>query len=351
MSQAETHPNNPTTSFAQRLWWGMITTALLPVLCALCALALLLALVPITPTRTAHGNLRQRLGCSLWQALWRTWRLYIHYALYALEVVVYWPLGALVEINRGAYFAFLDEVDGCFSLHERRRGILFLGGHYGVIEQIGGTTNEWLVSRGHAPIAVLAKPGRVALFTAMMDAYRRWRGFSVIWTSGRGHNLVTRMSQAVESGSSLGLIVDQKPSRDGAFFEFFGAPAAFPYGGIAFGNERNMPCLATTARRLLPGWFWLEYALMTNATSDQQPPQEVARLLDRATVPFEPARHVETGPAAEATDTESAQRRRRGPDDQSLRVLGQFVGWLEAVIRKDPTQWSWDYKKWSRRLR
>ena len=30
-------------------------------------------------------------------------------------------------------------------------------------------------------------------------------------------------------------------------------------------------------------------------------------------------------------------------------VLGAYARWLEGVIREEPGQWSWDYRKWSRK--
>lgn len=351
----------------QRIWWALLTLALVPLFAALGILACVLAVLPITPSRNARRNLHERLGCSPGLAWAHTAGLYVHYGLYLLEVVLYWPLRAVIEDNRSSYFAFLDDVDQAYALKAAGKGMLFLGGHFGVIEQIGGTTNEWLVSRGHARLAVLAKPGRNRALTALMDAYRHLRGFDVIWTTSRLGSLAQRMGAACASGASLGMIVDQKPRTGGVFVPFFGAPAAFPARGIDFGVGQGLPCLATTARRRAPGWFHIEYALLPQ---DGVPRTETHKASQQAQTASSPLSSGGPEPTLKVANPDALDRARRSasisyappakarpvampgqpqpPQHQTLMVLSHFAAWLETVIRMSPSQWSWEYRKWSR---
>jgi lauroyl/myristoyl acyltransferase len=31
--------------------------------------------------------------------------------------------------------------------------------------------------------------------------------------------------------------------------------------------------------------------------------------------------------------------------------MSYFAAWIEKEIKKKPTQWSWDYQKWSRQIK
>jgi lauroyl/myristoyl acyltransferase len=326
-------------------------------------LAGVLAALPLNPSRVALRNLRERMGLVGWGARVVLFKLYLNYGLYALEVLVYWPLQALIEPNRSDYFAFLDDVDKAFALETRGVGVAFIAGHYAAIEQVGWTTNAWLRSRGHSSLAVLAKPSKVRLFSWFLDVYRMLRGFDMIWTSGGSKTMWQAMTSAVLSGKSLGMISDQKPRVGGVFVEFFGAPAAFPFRGIAFALDHGMPCVATNARRIMPGWFRTEFALMPfEGTEEEVGPNAGATAMGPKWTPLrvvDPAayeRALATPSfvylaATMCSEVSPVGGVASGGERPSVRLtIAHFAGWLEGLIRLSPYQWSWDYRKWSRGL-
>ncbi len=314
------------------MWWLLVTVILLPVLFAFLVVAVLLAALPITPTRIARRNLRERMGYGGLRSFATLIGVYLNYALYGLEVLVYWPVGALVGTNDAAYFEFLDLVSKAYDLGKRQRGVLFLGGHFSAIEQAGGTTNRFLISRSRPSLAVLAKPAPIKFFTWLMDCYRKLRSLEVIWTGGRSRFLV-ELSKILQAGHSIGMIVDQKPSRGGIFLRFFGEFASFPFRGIAHALACDIPVVATNARRIAPGVFATEYILIPVARLSAVDPVALQAAVQRNSLTYQPAEPFPQGDDAEVAD-----------------ILSHFAGWLEVLVRKSPYQWCWDYRKWSRQV-
>lgn len=161
-----------------------------------------------------------------------------------------------------------------------------------------------------------------------MDSFRRAHRFHVLWTKNK--ELLRTMEKKVSEGHGLALLLDQKPSTGGMFIEFFGEFAAFPQKGIEVGVKGEMPVVYLAPQRIIPGRFRLHFAEGFN--SHLIPGILVTELEGNSPVRlnqiFAPS-PVETERHAQA-------------------VMAGFVGWLELIIRQQPAQWFWDYKKWSR---
>lgn len=322
------------------IWWLFVTLLLAPVYMLFLFTAVLLAVLPITPTRIAQRNLYERLGCRGASRFATVVGVYLNYAFYGLEVLVYWPLGAVIDLNENAYFEFLDWVCKAYDLSNRQRGILFLGGHFSAIEQAGGVTNRYLISRGRPSLAVLAKPAPIRFFTWLMDCYRKLRSLEVIWTGGRSAFL-GELARILQVGHSIGMIVDQKPSRGGIFIQFFGVYASFPFRGMAHALACDVPVVATNARRIMPGVFFVEYVVIPTQRLAPTDPSALQVALQRNSLAYDPA------PVFSETDgLEKAAT--RSQDVEVAQILSHFAGWLEVLVRKSPYQWCWDYRKWSR---
>ena len=313
-------------------WWLIVTVILVPVLAVFSILAVLLALLPITPTRIARRNLRERMDYGGARSFATVVGVYLNYALYGLEVLVYWPLGAIIDTNDASYFEFLDLVSKAYDLGNRQRGVIFLGGHFSAIEQAGGTTNRFLMSRARPSLAVLAKPAPIQIFTWLMDCYRKLRSLEVIWTGGRA-GFLSELSRCLQAGHSIGMIVDQKPNRGGIFIRFFGEFASFPFRGIAHALACDIPVVATNARRIAPGVFATEYILIPIQRLPAVDQSALQIALQRNSLTYHPA---ELFP--------------QGDDAEVAQILSHFAGWLEVLVRKSPYQWCWDYRKWSRHV-
>lgn len=322
------------------LWWGAVTLALLPVYAFFLLLCLLLAALPLNPTRVCRQNLRRRLGASSVQVYLITTGVWMNYAFYVIELVVLWPLGALIETNQEDYVHFMLQVAKSFGLRESGAGFFFLGGHFSVIEQAGGTMNAFLRSHHIGEVSVLAKPARTRVLTAVLDGYRKWRRFSVIWTRSAAQ-VRADMKKALAKGNSIALVNDQKARKGGVFIQFFGAYASFPFRGIDLVKEHPVACVTNNTRRLLPGVFRMEYALMPNPHLSIKDPEALQHVQDSVT--FRPA------PLWEASAIEERSScPKETVDPRVSLILSHYVGWLEAVVRKSPYQWCWDYRKWSR---
>lgn len=323
--------------------WALISFLLLPAYAAFLFAALLLAALPINSTRTCFRNLRERLKVGSVRAYFITTGVYLNYAFYAIDLLVYWPLGATIDVNLNEYFRFLDNVVEGYGLRSSRQGFLFLGGHYSAVEQAGGAMETYLRLHHIGEIYVLSKPSPSPVLTKVLDLYRTRRRFSVIWKRNAAQ-VNSEMKAALDRGHSMALVNDQKASKGGLFVEFFGAFASFPFKGIDLVKEHPVACVANNARRLLPGLFRMEFALMPNNHLRVTNPAALQSAKDSMT--YTPALVLGSDHSPSETAPINTQH---SIDPTVQQIMSHFVGWLEAVIRRSPHQWCWDYKKWSRR--
>jgi lauroyl/myristoyl acyltransferase len=319
--------------FFKYVWWFLVTLLLSPIFILLIAFATLAAFIPLNQTLLCRKNLRDKFGASVLGTFFLTVGVYLNYAIYALEALVYWRLGATVVTNKSEYFKFLGLASKAYGLRERRKGFLFLGAHYCVIEQIGDLMNQYLRGFHLGEVNVLYKPAKLQVLEWLLDVYRRSRRFRAIRT-GKPYEVTEAISKCFERGDSLALVADQKPKKGGVFIKFFGSFAAFPHSGVRQSLEHPVVCVANTARRIIPGIFRVEYALMPCGHIPMI--DAVSLALCNGSLKYSPSEiwNLEVTKSLASEDT--------------LNILSHYAGWLESVVRKGPSQWCWDYRKWSR---
>ena len=318
------------------IWWAILNVLFVPVYFLLIGICSILALIPLNPSRLCWLNLSKRGGYSPFRTYIATVGVWLNYGLYALEALVFWRLGAIVVTNRREYFSFLQKVSQAYNMAESRMGFLFLGGHFSVIEQAGDAMNEFLRGFHHGEINVLAKPARLPVLTWFLDSYRRSRRFRVIWTR-KQEQVHNDMKEAMKRGDSVALVADQKPRIGGIFVEFFSEYAGFPFRGVDIVTDFPAACVANNVRRILPGIFRVEFALLPN-------PQ--LTIFDRQA--FQEAAHFEGALKYAPARVWQREQTEKNIGKEVVEIVSNYVGWLETLIRKSPYQWCWDYRKWSR---
>lgn len=292
--------------------------------------AFVLTWLPIFPTRTGLTNLRCRLGLGWLKSRGVLSVVYFNYYLYALEVFVLWPLGLETMEREDELLRFMLALREKYDMPSHR-GFIVLGAHFSNIESAGAALCRVFQKGGMGEHVILAKPSALKLITAFFQFYRGRRGIRLLWTDRK--DLLRSLLNHARAGDSLCFLVDQKPSSGGIFVKFFNEWAAFPYAGPDVGLRFECPVMHVTARRILPGWFRLEFAEGENSRL------RIARPL--------PPDVQRTGTQYECREVYAQHL-----SEKELRmapVLSAFAGWLEVVVRSAPSQWFWDYRKWSRK--
>ncbi|MEN9810160.1 MAG: hypothetical protein RLZZ488_1727 [Pseudomonadota bacterium] len=280
----------------------LLNAVLLPLYFLLFLLCVFIAISPLFPARTARENFRARLGLKPALRIMATAATLFHYILLLIEDFIFWPLG-LVTIRDNA--AARESVTKASLIAQQKNvALTVLSAHFGNIEITAQCLNSLLVSQVNRKqrLIALAKPSRWEWITNLLEWYRNLRGIEVLQTNRK--DLPRAMLQALKSGRALALLVDQKPASAGFFIDFFGAQSAFPGGGVDVCARMKSEFVFVTSRRLWPGFYTFE------------------------------GRHF----TAHADN-----------DLNSALILTSYARWLEAVIRISPWQWSWDYRKWSRK--
>lgn len=293
--------NTPSLQFVRMAGNMLMNLLLLPVYVALLVVCFCIALTPLFPARTARENLKARLELSPIDRIFATTATLFHYVLVVIEDFIFFPLGLLTTHDPLQSF---DEIQSSAAAAlKNSTGLVVLSAHFGNIEVSAHCIQTRLKQTQHFDqrLFALAKPSRWAFATRILSWYRTKRGIDVLWTNRK--DLVKAMMLALKSRNALALLVDQKPASGGHFINFFGAASAFPDGGIEVALRVNAEFIFFTSRRIWPGHYTYE--------------AEHFR------------RSLESPPSA-------------------AEILASYVRWLEAVIRKSPWQWCWDYRKWSR---
>ena len=315
------------------VWCLAVNAALLPIYAVLALVAFACATLPINPTIVCRRNLSRRYGSNFLKIWIQTVGVYLNYGIYFFEALIFWKLSAVLVTNQEEYNEFLSGASTAFGLKESKQGFLFLGGHYCVIEQIGDMMNQFLRKLHVGEVNVLYKPSPFPILGWVLDTYRKSRKFRAIPT-GDSKRLRADIEDVFLRGDSLALVADQKPKKGGVFLDFFGAYAGFPSNGIQQALNHPVVAVANTARRIFPGCFRIEYALMPNEHLQLSDPNALRTCID--SIAYTPS----------LVWDRSGCELRAGTN--TVAVLSHYVGWLEAVIRLSPVQWCWDYRKWSR---
>ena len=118
--------------------------------------------------------------------------------------------------------------------HEKGRGVIALGGHFGSWELVGARLGIYKY-----PIVVVVKAQRDAIMTRfVMETRNKW-GNEYIF---RDRGIKEECIKQLDNGKILGLMADQNATR-GVIVNFFGKPAQTATGPAAIAMQRKMPVI------------------------------------------------------------------------------------------------------------
>jgi KDO2-lipid IV(A) lauroyltransferase len=176
------------------------------------------------------------------------------------------------------------------------RGLIVAAPHFGNWELL----NQWLSSRG--AIAIVYAPPESAVGDAFLQRVRSADNIKQVRAEGPA---VRQLWKVLKDGGAVGILPDQQPKQgDGEYAPFFGRPA------------RTMTLLSRLAGRtdaiVLLAWC------------------------ERIGSGLEFALHVEPAPAEVA-------------DPDLVVATSALNAAIERIARRDPAQYQWTYKRYSRR--
>jgi len=175
------------------------------------------------------------------------------------------------------------------------RGVIMVGAHFGNWEILP----LWLST--HTPLTALYKPPKQPEFDRLITRTRSRFGSRMI---ASGSAAMRRMLVALRRGELVGILADQQPKQgEGVFVDFFGRPALTGTLLNRLARRTGAAVVFISARRLAAGRGWaLRLQPASAAIAGAEPKQALAVMHD----------------------------------------------WLEDEIRRDPAQYLWSYKRFSR---
>jgi len=291
----------------------LVNLILVPFYLIFYMLCLFLAFIPIFSTKVAKENLKNRISISGLRARFWIANMYMHYIFYFFELIVFVPLKIMTSKNKSEFGEFVDD----FRKRNPRwkdHGILYLATHQGNLEFYHDIISyEYKLYEEVRKYYSYARISKISAVTKFLDWYRGLFCSDILWTT---RDLLKMLERMPEEKSSLILFNDQKPSQNGNFVPFFGKPAAFPGSGLKVALRANMIVMYLTQTRIVPGLCIFDFRWGKNLHLDKSEKKE------------------------NSSKTEL--------DGWVFEELKEYVQWLEFNIRKHPSQWCWDYKKWSR---
>ena len=184
----------------------------------------------------------------------------------------------------------------------------------------------------HSKVYALAQPSRVKWINKLLVWYRVRPGMGVLWTD---KSLFSNMEQVItQEKASFCMLVDQKPKAGGLFIHFFKKYAAFPVSGLRMCMNNNMIVVYASAYRVLPGFVKMKMQCGKNPHL-----KEINQINFDSTF-----LNTEKLYEADLYHKDCLKEREKNVSIE----MSYFVHWIENEIKNHPTQWCWDYKKWSR---
>jgi lauroyl/myristoyl acyltransferase len=309
----------------------LINSLFSPLYIFLYLFSLFLTFIPIFPTKTAKKNLKDHLNLSGMQANFFISKLFLNYFFYLIEAFILAPLHLThwTDVTPSDTAYTLSEIKKIYS-QSKNLGFVYLLPHMANIEMYTLSVISSLKKIKEKDIYALAKPTKFSLFNKFLLRYREREGMKIIWTD---KNLLSNMRQVIKKGSSIAMLVDQKPKTGGAFIKFFNDYSVFPTSGLRFCMSQNMIVLYLSGRRILPGWLAVKTQCGKNVHLTANSESHV--------------QGIDTSNLNSAPIWQFEQFSER--DKPATEEMSYFTKWIEKEIRKTPTQWCWDYRKWSRK--
>ncbi len=182
------------------------------------------------------------------------------------------------------------------AAHASGRGLIVIAPHHGNWEML----NQWLASRG--PVSIVYAPPDSAVGDAFLQRARGGENITQIPAEGPA---VRQMLKTLKAGGTVGILPDQQPKQgDGVFVPFFGIDALTMTLVNRLAARTGADLLYAWCERLGDG---LQFSL-----------------------------HVEPAPAELASADTLAATARLNAD-------------IEAIVRRNPTQYQWTYKRYTLR--
>ena len=306
---------------------------LIPLYLATFILCFLLTFIPLFPVITARKNIRERLQITGFKNRFFITLVFQNYVYYLVEML-FFDFIRLTQASMPKNFVlvdFLKEVREVFP-EATAKGFSYLAGHVGNLESHNLCIVKANKSLNNKQTVIgLAKPSKFKMLNTVLTWHRVRKGVGMIWTD---KSILKNMSKAIDNGDSICLITDQKPKKKGVFIRFFGEYAPFPTTGVKFCAEKKSIFIYVFSQRILPGWVKVIHECGKNLHLNQK------------ILPHSQDRYVNTNhliPGEIFPDELNAEQ-----DKNTCLEMAYFSNWLENNIKKVPTQWSWDYRKWSR---
>jgi KDO2-lipid IV(A) lauroyltransferase len=178
----------------------------------------------------------------------------------------------------------------------RGKGLILLSGHFGSWELI---VNALALHLG-SPVHVIVQRQRNTRINGLIDRRRRRFGSTTVEMG----NAVREAVKALRNGKIVALLGDQSGSKEAAFVDFFGRPAATHRGAAAFSLKTGAPIVM---------FFFIRQANGTYETAFE----EVNR---------------------EGLDA--------GGEKEIEELTRRHTAILEKYIRRYPDHWLWMHKRW-----
>jgi lauroyl/myristoyl acyltransferase len=301
----------------------IVNLALLPFYVTLAILSFILTFIPIFPTKTAKENLKNHLNVTGFSFHFFLTRLYLNYVFYAIEAFLLWPLRLTLCLLQ-------NEEEIHYQMNEAKKispttGFIYLLPHVSNVEMFTLAVIELHKKLKLEEVVALAKPSKKSFVNKLLLWYRKRPGFNIIWTD---KHLLLNMNACIQQGKTIGMLVDQKPKTGGVFLKFFEKHAAFPTSGLRFCLNKNMIAFYLFGHRILPGVVKLKIKMGKNA-----------HISSETLNPY----RIQNPPSEIWNETQLSPK-----EKPAAKELSYFTKWMEQEIKEHPTQWCWDYRKWSR---
>ena len=150
-------------------------------------------------------------------------------------------------------------------------------------------------------------------------------------------DIIKKLRQTLTRKDSLYLLVDQKArGKSGSFIRFFGSLASFPIVGVSVAMEQKATVIYFFSRRIIPGLVKVDMQCGLNL--------HLTRTTDMKNEDLRYQNH-------RLVESEIFEKHLISEKNIfAAREIAAFAHWTEERIRKYPTQWCWDYAKWSRKV-
>lgn len=177
----------------------------------------------------------------------------------------------------------------------RKKGIIFVGGHFGNWEYMGGAVS----SKGYPVGYVVANIGNPYI-DRMVNEHRKKAGIAILEKGMSMRGII----KTLRSNGSLAMLMDQDAGGTGTFVNYFGRLCSAPKGPALF-------VLRTGAALLY-------------VSSARQPDGRLKAVFQEIEVDYD-----------------------AGPTEENINALMQkSTAMLEASVREYPGQWFWMHRRW-----